>query len=598
MPKRKRTVSTAVVAQTSTVTLDASSTIVTTEEATPRRTLKRVKKSKKAAIAEEVPWDYPNNDSPPPAEEDDDEFKTKGGSKSPSKRKRRKKNEEPVVYDIPPVERKYTNFKGTILVNVIVYLILTSILTCRLDTIRKNGLDFAKNLGLQNCRDLYKLVEWNEENNIRFLRISSEMFPFASHKEYGYDLDYAKDELKRVGDLAKRLGHRLTTHPGQFTQIASPKENVVEASVRELDYHCQMMRHMGLDQDSVIIIHMGGVYGDKPNTLERFKENYTAKLTDEMKARVVLENDEMCYNPDDLLPVCTELNIPIVPSEHPLSTLIPMINETWLRKGIKPKQHLSSPRPGCEEGTVMEKRAHADRCYTLPDELVLPPSEDGHPPVEVDLMIEVCLDSTSSRSTLESSYHITSQAKDKEQAVFLLYRIYDLATVKYENLRPEKPQKQPLLDEDDHKQTLEDKEEKTLPSNATSDSPTKRGRRSGRGKKLEPEASIADGVSATPVDGAPPSPRKHASRHQKVTQPEEDETSSSKEVETLINQEDALVPVDGTTAEIVEAQEHPEAAAAAIVDGDGCGVSSSLKKAKKVKRSNRGKGRQRLQGTA
>ena len=38
---------------------------------------------------------------------------------------------------------------------------------------------------------------------------------------------------------------------------------------------------------------MQGVYGDKPNTLERFKENYTAKLTDEMKARVVLENDEV-----------------------------------------------------------------------------------------------------------------------------------------------------------------------------------------------------------------------------------------------------------------------------------------------------------------
>lgn len=67
------------------------------------------------------------------------------------------------------------------------------------------------------------------------MRISSEMFPFASHAELGYDLSYAKDELRAVGDLAKKLGHRLTTHPGQFTQLASPKEAVVDASVRELD---------------------------------------------------------------------------------------------------------------------------------------------------------------------------------------------------------------------------------------------------------------------------------------------------------------------------------------------------------------------------
>ena len=138
----------------------------------------------------------------------------------------------------------------------------------------------------------------------------------------------------------------------------------------------------------------------------------------------------MCYSVDDLLPVCLELNIPLVvcatvliyepqsphnifshsltiitigskyvkqrflvhlahqvaqPSIHPLSTLIPLINATWLRKGIKPKQHLSSPRPGCENGSVMEKRAHSDRCYTLPDELVLPGGDE----VEVDLMIEV-----------------------------------------------------------------------------------------------------------------------------------------------------------------------------------------------------------------
>jgi UV DNA damage endonuclease len=50
-----------------------------------------------------------------------------------------------------------------------------------------------------------------------------------------------------------------------------------------------------------------------------------------------------------------------------LRQLIPRINTIWRRKGIRPKQHLSSPRPGSV--TVMEKRAHARRCSVLPKEL-------------------------------------------------------------------------------------------------------------------------------------------------------------------------------------------------------------------------------------
>ena len=56
---------------------------------------------------------------------------------------------------------------------------------------------------------------------------------------------------------------------------------------------------------------MGGIYGDKETTLARFKENYTTKLTDRVKSRLVLENDEICYNVDDIYPVALELNIPM-----------------------------------------------------------------------------------------------------------------------------------------------------------------------------------------------------------------------------------------------------------------------------------------------
>ncbi|KAI5115036.1 hypothetical protein M0805_005324 [Coniferiporia weirii] len=237
------------------------------------------------------------------------------------------------------------------------------------------------------------------------------MFPFASHPEHGYDLAFADTELKEIGATARKLGVRLTSHPGQFTQLGSPTKKVVDNAFRDLKYHCEIMDRMGLDQDSIMIIHMGGMYGDKLATLERFKENYT-KLPENVKGRLVLENDEMCYNVDDLLPICRELHIPLVfdyhhdwiySSSRPPVELIPEINQLWHDKGIRPKQHYSEPRPGAQ--TVMERRAHSDRVARLPEAL----------PDDMDLMLE---------------------CKDKEQAVFHLYRLYGLHEVDARVLRP------------------------------------------------------------------------------------------------------------------------------------------------------------------
>ncbi|KAH9848153.1 UV-endonuclease UvdE-domain-containing protein [Lenzites betulinus] len=402
---------------------------------------------------------------------------------APKKRTRKKKLTEPVVYDIPPVETKTTTFKGRLgyaCLNTVLRAMKPEPIFCsrtlRIDTILKPefGMDYCKGLGRKNAEDLAKLIQWNEENNIKFLRISSELFPFASHDKYGYTLEYAEKELKAAGDLAKRYGHRLTTHPGQFTQLGSPRNVVVDAAIRDLDYHCQMFRHMGLDQDSVMIIHMGGMFGDKTATIERFKEVYQTRLTDDMKARLVLENDEMCYNADDLLPVCEELDIPIVfdyhhnwiyPSELPIPELISRINKIWQRKGIKPKQHLSSPCPGAE--SVMEKRKHADRCPELPAEL----------PDDMDLMIE---------------------AKDKEQAVFHLYRMYNLHPVIHENLRPEKPAKPfPRMIKEEAAAAAEAAGEET----GSAATPRKRGKRSRVNTAESPALDVLEtGVAAEPKD--------------------------------------------------------------------------------------------------
>ena len=273
------------------------------------------------------------------------------------------------------------------------------------------GQQYVESLGLANARDIVKMLRWNDKYGIKFLRLSSEMFPFASHEEYGYSLGFASEPLAAAGKVAAELGHRLTTHPGQFTQLGSPRREVIQASIRDLTFHAELLRLLQLppqqDRDAVMILHMGGVFGDKEATLDRFRKNYRT-LPREIKNRLVLENDDVSWTVHDLLPVCQELNIPLVLDYHhhnikfdsskmregtkDIMTLYDDIRATWTRKGITQKMHYSEQTPAAI--TCRQRRKHSPRVATLP-----PCTPD------MDLMIE---------------------AKDKEQAVFELMRTFKL----------------------------------------------------------------------------------------------------------------------------------------------------------------------------
>ncbi|KAL2827573.1 UV-endonuclease UvdE-domain-containing protein [Aspergillus cavernicola] len=274
------------------------------------------------------------------------------------------------------------------------------------------GQRYVEALGLANARDLLKLIRWNDRYGIKFMRLSSEMFPFASHKEYGYRLaPFASEALAKVGRLVAELGHRVSAHPGQFSQLGSPRPEVLENSCRDLEYHSELLQLLQLppqqDRDAVVILHMGGVFGDKEATLDRFRGNYQ-KLSQDVKNRLVLENDDVSWSVHDLLPICEELNIPLVldyhhhniifdssqlrEGTHDIMGLYDRIKATWTRKNITQKMHYSEPTVSAI--TNRQRRKHSNRVR------VIPPCDPT-----MDLMIE---------------------AKDKEQAVFELMRTYRL----------------------------------------------------------------------------------------------------------------------------------------------------------------------------
>ena len=259
--------------------------------------------------------------------------------------------------------------------------------------IDEKGIDELKRRILANLDDLYTMLEWNEANGIRVFRLSSELFQHKTNpKVPDYTYDFALEHLKKIGDYAIEKGHRLTFHPGQFNVLASISEKAYLQTLKDLEYHADVLDLMGLDKDSVMVIHGGGVYGEKEKTMKRWIENYH-KLPLKIKNRLVLENCEKSYSIEDCLKIHGETGIPIVFDTHhfdcyillhpdeefsPASEYIPQILDTWKEKDIKPKFHVSEQGSG-------KIGHHSDYIDILPQYLLDIPERYG---VEIDIMIE------------------------------------------------------------------------------------------------------------------------------------------------------------------------------------------------------------------
>ena len=183
--------------------------------------------------------------------------------------------------------------------------------------IRKNfTVEKAKELALQNVRDLPEMMTWNYEHNINCFRLSSDMFPhFTDTETEKYTIDFAEEELIWAGGLAKALGQRVLMHPGQYNQVGSPNKKTFEKTIEDLEHHANILDTMDIGKDGVIIVHGGGTYGDKENTKRRWIEQFD-DLPKNVKNRLVIENCERQYSTRDCLDISEECGIPVVFDFH------------------------------------------------------------------------------------------------------------------------------------------------------------------------------------------------------------------------------------------------------------------------------------------
>jgi len=211
-----------------------------------------------------------------------------------------------------------------------------------------------------NLDCLLRILEFNARNDLLFFRITSDLIPFASHPVclFNWQERFAA-RLSYVGRLARRHAMRISMHPDQFVVINSPKEEVVENSLRELAYHAEVLDLMELDESAKIQIHVGGVYGDHAAGMARFVKRYLM-LSEAIRRRLVVENDERSYTLSDCLAVSTEAGIPVLFDAfhhqvhnrgETVAEALRLAARTWKKEDGPPMVDYSQAAPGKTRGS-------------------------------------------------------------------------------------------------------------------------------------------------------------------------------------------------------------------------------------------------------
>lgn len=140
-----------------------------------------------------------------------------------------------------------------------------------------------------------------------------------------------------------------------------------------------MLDLMELDDEAVLVIHVGGAYGDKPEALRRWVETF-ARLAEPVRRRLVLEHDDLRFSAADVLWVHEHTGVRLIfdhqhflclnPERQKMRPMVEGILASWQGRW-RPKLHFSSPRT--EMRTVKRKGRDGKA-----KEAVLAPVWTGH----------------------------------------------------------------------------------------------------------------------------------------------------------------------------------------------------------------------------
>ena len=258
-------------------------------------------------------------------------------------------------------------------------------------TFLKRGSDYASELAIKNLNDITKILHWNHQNDIRFFRLSSCVLPWASEYSISKLNSYHTlvNSAELAGETASDYGMRLTSHPGPFNKLCSPKESVVKNTIRDLEIHGELFDMMGLSRTpyNKINIHVGAAYDSKEVALDAFCRNFD-RLSDSVRSRLTVENDDRrsLYSTHELYEgIYKRLGIPIVFDYHhhkfrndgeTEEEALRLASSTW--GDVIPVVHYSESMSEERNDPKIRENAHSDYIYNKINDYGL----------DIDIMIE------------------------------------------------------------------------------------------------------------------------------------------------------------------------------------------------------------------
>jgi UV DNA damage endonuclease len=255
---------------------------------------------------------------------------------------------------------------------------------------------------------LEAILRYAAAHDIDMYRMPTGLAPYASHP----DLTQFRDQparfaqrLAEVGALAHELDIRLSSHPGQYTVLNSEDARVQALAVEELEVQAELFDFMGLGDEAVVVLHVGGAAGGHAAALDRFCAGFEL-LSDAARGRLIIENDDRTFSLRDVVALSERVGRPVVwdvlhhhcndPDRIPDREALQMAVGTW-PAGVTPKMHYSTPKTALEEqvkkvGRRVERRlvlpqlrAHADMIDPIGFEHFVTETAAG---IDVDVMLE------------------------------------------------------------------------------------------------------------------------------------------------------------------------------------------------------------------
>jgi UV DNA damage repair endonuclease len=192
------------------------------------------------------------------------------------------------------------------------------------------------------------------EPQLRMVRLTSDMLSFytePSWKDFWQTTDVQNELAKMfapIGETARANDVRLSFHPDQFVVLASDRDEVVNKSIEEFEYHCNMVRMMGYGktfQDFKVNVHISGRRGP-----QGIRDVYN-RLSPEARNTLTLENEEYthgltdCLSLSDLVPTVMDIHHNWIREGTYIDcndNLVKKVIDSW--RGIRPTLHYSVSR--------------------------------------------------------------------------------------------------------------------------------------------------------------------------------------------------------------------------------------------------------------